>query len=173
NRHRPGQNQRDVRGCEWHYLWRLCHGQRQTLQLPAEVSRVAFSPDGKTIATQVFGGDLKLWEGATGKEKLSLKFVPGAPGLTLRFLPGGTLLAVAVGLPGDGNGEVRLYDAVRLRLLASMPHQANRLLFSGDGKTLAAGRLGGDGRPIKVWDLSDPAHPKERPLGPGQGQVDG
>src|SRR5262249_15303679 len=173
NRQRPGQNQRDVRGCEWHYLCRLCHGQRQTLQLPAEVSRVAFSPDGKTIATQVFGGDLKLWEAATGKEKTSLKFVGGARCLAVRFSPGGMLLAVAVGLPGDGKGEVRLYDPARLELLASMPPQAHPLLVSDDSKIVAAGRVGGDGRQIKVWNLDDPSHPKERPLAPGQGQVDG
>src|SRR5262249_56223204 len=40
------------RGWEWHYLHRLCHGERLTLSdTPGPVYAVAFSPDGKRLAS--------------------------------------------------------------------------------------------------------------------------
>src|SRR5262249_2168484 len=71
-RRRPGDE--DLRGFEWHYLWRLGHPEVQTLQgHTGWVVAVAFSPDGRRLATA--GGDPpgRIWEAAGGKQLLALK----------------------------------------------------------------------------------------------------
>jgi hypothetical protein len=60
-----------LRHWEWNYLKRLCGGSRITFTgHRARADCVAFSPDGKVIASGGF--DLKLWDAATGKEIRSL-----------------------------------------------------------------------------------------------------
>lgn len=64
----PGQPaQEDLRGFEWYYLWQLCHGEMRTLQHDGAVTRAAFSPDGKWLATLAGRRTITLWETATGK----------------------------------------------------------------------------------------------------------
>ena len=53
---------------------------------------VAFSPDGKTLATGGFDRKVKLWNIATEQELATLELLPGAC-MTLRFSPDGHTLA--------------------------------------------------------------------------------
>ena len=52
-RYRPSSSEEDLRGFEWHYLWRLSQGTSRAI-IPTGAtnsqSSVAFSPDGKTLA---------------------------------------------------------------------------------------------------------------------------
>src|SRR4029453_9417013 len=57
---------------------------------PAEVTRLALSADGRTLATGDKGGDLRVWDLATGDELLALEDEPSegkiAVGLSGRFV---------------------------------------------------------------------------------------
>ena len=70
------------------------------------VLAVAFSPDGKTLASGGFDMMVKLWNVATGQEVASLEghrnWIK-----SIAFSPDGALLAT-----GDINGIVRLWRAV-------------------------------------------------------------
>ncbi len=82
DQHRPAAGRDDLRGFEWHYLWRLGHRDRFTLRAhvpklalqpggavnsPATAVYVAIAPDGKTLASAGVDGKLRLWDLATGQ----------------------------------------------------------------------------------------------------------
>ncbi|HJZ55692.1 MAG TPA: protein kinase, partial [Gemmataceae bacterium] len=56
----------DLRGWEWHYLWRLCKVKPLVLHDSTEVYGVAFSPDGERIASAGRDRKVKVWDGRTG-----------------------------------------------------------------------------------------------------------
>jgi WD40 repeat protein len=70
-----------------------------------QVAAVAFSPDGKRLATAAFDGTAKVWDAATGQETLTLK--GHTVGLnSVVFSADGSRLATA-----DSGGTVRIWDA--------------------------------------------------------------
>src|SRR4029077_6672997 len=65
---RPPPGEPDLRGWEWRYLWQLAHEDRLTLRLrEVRFIDVAFSPDGKTLATLGRGSGIPFWVRHTGK----------------------------------------------------------------------------------------------------------
>jgi RNA polymerase sigma factor (sigma-70 family) len=73
------------------------------------INSVTFSPDGRTLATGDFKGNLHLWEVATGKRRHV--FVGHESGVwPLAFSPDGRLLAAA-----DAEGPVYVWEVVRSR----------------------------------------------------------
>jgi WD40 repeat protein len=148
-------------------VWDAETGKEPAQFPPAEgwVSAVAFSKDGARIVTAGFR-TLTVWDTPSGKELLRVK----AHEFLIRsvaFSPDGKRIASASGTPVGGgrkkSGEVRVWDAdsgKELLTLASLPHWANTVDFSPDGKYLAAG-LGdlyvvAPDRPgeVRVWDAA-------------------
>jgi serine/threonine protein kinase len=61
-RHRPKPGESDLRGFEWHYLYRLSHSDLLTLKGHTSwISSVAYSPDGKRLASASAGFPAGEW----------------------------------------------------------------------------------------------------------------
>lgn len=76
---------------------------------PYNVVRVAFSPDGRTLASGDCGGVVKLWDVAAREELLTLGPHSGSIS-AIRFSPDGRNLATC-GVRPDGTAEVLLWRA--------------------------------------------------------------
>ena len=118
------------------------------------VHAVAWSPDGKTIATAGFDNTVRLWEAATRKE---IKSLEGHSKLVLAvaFSPDSRELASASldnsakvwDIPGGGPARTLTGQAAAVAALAVKP----------DGKKAAVAA----GRSVRIWDLAKSASIKE------------
>lgn len=134
-------------------IWDLASGS-EFRALPGHsyaVLSVAFSPDGKTLAS---GGDdvndraIKLWDVAAGRELRTLKGLSGGV-RSVAFGPDGKTLA-----GGDGDHTIKLWDVVsgsELRALKGHTSGVNDVAFSPDGKTLVS--CSADNT-IKLWEVA-------------------
>jgi hypothetical protein len=149
DRHQPGE----VR------LWDPATGQ-EILSLPKTahtqaVFRVAFSPDGRRLATASADHTIKVWDATTGKEVATLQ--------------GNTTTVYDVGFSADGRrlvsaagdfftrntgGEAKVWDATTGKELLTLKGHGGPVysaVFSADGKRLAT--ASGD-HTVKLWDAT-------------------
>jgi WD40 repeat protein/tRNA A-37 threonylcarbamoyl transferase component Bud32 len=155
-RQRPGpQAQRDLRGFEWHYLWRLGHGELLTLRGHLDrVASVVFSPDGRHLATASWDKTVRIWDGQTGQAIRTLQGHTGAV-YAVAFSPDGRRLA-SVGSEAGRPGEVKIWEVQTGQQTFSLTGHSSwvtAVAFSPDGQRLASG--GGDlFKPgeLTIWD---------------------
>jgi WD40 repeat protein len=119
---------------------------------PAPVFTLAFSPDGKELAS---GGvnEILVWDSASGG---LLRRLPRLPARihSIAYSGDGKHLLVGGGTPGE-YGEVALADAKtgqRLRVFGTFNDIVLAVAFSADGKTLAAGSADRTARGYRVAD---------------------
>jgi WD40 repeat protein len=109
---------------------------------------VAFSPDGKTLASGGGENSIRFWEVTSGKEQgfLDSRWVK-----SVAFSPDGRMLASG----GTGN-RIQLWDIAtrkdRMLLNEHSQFAAPLVTFSPDGRTLASG--GRCMHEIRVWDTT-------------------
>ena len=110
-----------------------------TITVPGGVGQVAFSPDGKTLAT--VGGTVRLWDLASGKNTVAIASSMIASSATsIAWIPDSQTLVTSSGTVGSGH-EIQLWDAATGKVSAQFstpPGTAGQpIAISPDGHTLA------------------------------------
>ncbi|HEX6185160.1 MAG TPA: hypothetical protein VFZ44_14845 [Pyrinomonadaceae bacterium] len=162
--HAPGGA--DALGFEWFYLWRLLHGEAETLNVGLrgrhKLQSAVLTGDGKTLFVDK-GDGVELWDMASRRR---LRSIDKDPALTATAIsPDGRLIA----LGGEKSSAVRLVDANTGQEVQRLgderepenPDEAPEgavsvLKFSPDSATLAVGTQLVSEKPTEValWDVA-------------------
>ncbi len=114
----------------------------------SQVSDVAFSPGGKTIAATFADGKVRLWKVGTHRQVAAIPATSDAA-RGIAFSPDGRTLAVG----SSGDKLVRILDVRHGRLMEVLDGHSNivnQVAFSPDGQLLAS--ASGDGY-VDLWNL--------------------
>ena len=112
------------------------------------VLNVAFSPDGRVLATASSDGTIKLWEVLTGGLHSIFRGYSGLV-LNMAFSPDGRVLASA-----SNDGIVRLWEIATgglYRILTGHSDSVLNVVFSPDGTALASASKDGT---VRLWEVA-------------------
>ena len=138
-------------------LWSASTGQpRATFTAPEWVSTIAYSLDGRTIASGSGAWNhtsrdhaVHLWDTTTGRLKADLTGHTSWVN-SVRYSPDGTTLASA-----SDDGTIRLWDAStgqhKTTLTGGTSAGMTTVVYSPDGSTIAAGS---EDRAVRLWDTT-------------------
>jgi sugar lactone lactonase YvrE len=115
------------------------------------VSSVAFSPDGRLLATGSYDRTARLWEVASGREITALRGHKGFVSfvLSVAFSPDGRLLAT-----GSVDRTARLWEVASGREITALHgHEGSvsSVAFSPDGRLLATGSWD---TTVRLWEVA-------------------
>ena len=143
----PWREPPDLRGWEWYYLNGLCIRQVMIWVGDSQgVSSVAWSPDGKRLASGSKFGFAKVWDADSGELERSLMH---AGGIDVAWSPDGAFLATS-----SADKTIIIWDLAQRQLHRTLHgHRAmvNSVAWSPDGRRLASA---GEDRTIRIWDTS-------------------
>ena len=119
-----------------------------------DIFSVAFSPDGKTLASGEGWADyaIRLWDIGTGEQMQTLKGHTRNV-YTVVFSPDGSTLA-----SGSGDNTIRLWDVAtgkHVRTFKGHTGNVNSVVFSSDGRMLASGSFDGT---VLLWNIGHTAN---------------
>jgi len=132
------------------------------------VNAVAYSPDGKILATGSGDGTVRLWDVATHQQiGVPLgNFSPANLFESVAFSPNGKIVAAA-----RQDGVIRLWDVATHQLIGTLltadVSTIYSIAISPDGDLLAAGHSDGT---VQLWDLAS-AQQAGAPVTPHAGEV--
>lgn len=146
----------DLRSFEWYYFKQLANNSDQvSITDENQVFSVAYSPDGKLLASGNLNGQVKLWDTVSRTQLAVFKVPQGFVG-SVAISPDGRLLAAGSGLPPseEAASVATVWDIASRQQLATLSGH-NRLVgsvaFSSDGRWLATGSCDGT---AKLWDVA-------------------
>ncbi len=111
-----------------------------------KISRIAWSPDGRFLASPSFDHTIRIWDAQTGELCRTLTRHPGGV-FSVAWSPDGRTLA-----SGSFGGTIRLWDAKTGELRQTLEGHSTSVfsaVWSPDGRTLASGSFGGTAR---LWN---------------------
>jgi hypothetical protein len=149
--HKPKRGEKDRRGFEWYHFVDVSKGDPHfTLGGHSNaVNCVAFSADGKHVATGAPGGPVRIWGSATGN---FIKTLPEQNVVSLSFSPDGRALAVG------GRDQLVVWNLETERPVFTLkePFGRYRITFLPTGTLLLIGKGGGVMRGhsgnAELWD---------------------
>ena len=146
----------DLRGFEWYFWKRQLNRSHRVLKgHEGVVNDLAYTPDGRHLATAGYDGKARIWDIATGGPVRILR--PGPSSFTsVAFSPDGTYLAAAQGFGKfvvKDSGVVIIWEwrtEREPRRLEGQTGGIHSVTFSHDGHRLAT--AGYDGK-ARIWDV--------------------
>ena len=135
------------RGFEWYYWQRQTHLEIKTFRGHSDgVWAVAFSPDGRRIATGSSDHTAKVWDAATAQELLTLTGHNDWVS-SVAFFPDGRRIVT-----GSADQTAKIWDAAsgqELLMLAGHRHWITSVALSPDGRRILTGS---HDQTAKLWD---------------------
>lgn len=129
------------------HIW---HTGLQTLHIAWQahtdtIIALAFSPNGRTLATGSWDGSVKLWEVQSGALLWHARRIKSIN--CVAFAPDGSMLA-----SGESDGTIQLWNTHNGAILQTLPHPhpVYAVTWASDGHLLASGDFGGE---IRLWQM--------------------